>query len=280
MVANRTAGTVTILFGDGHGAFVRESEWPAAAGCRAVAIGMLDGDLMPDLVTANETDGSIAILKGLGNGAFGLPTLLPAGGTPVSVGIANLDAGPAPDIVVGYNSGSPSPPPYYLTSLPATTVGVLIGMGAGVFKPLQLFGAGAAPEQVAFADLDGSGALDLVTADRLSNSTTVLLNTTSTVGVTPHDPVSGLQVGRIFPNPVFASVSIPFAIGNESAARVRIYDAAGRVVRTLVDRTLPQGSHVARWDRVTDAGTRAGAGVYFYELRAAGRSATGRIVLL
>jgi hypothetical protein len=153
-------------------------------------------------------------------------------------------------------------------------------MGAGMFQPLRLFGTGTTPQQVALADLDGNGSIDLVTADRTSNSVTVLLNNTSTVSVGAGRPVTDLRVGPTFPNPAPASVTIPFAMVREGSARIRIYDAEGRVVRTLVDATLGSGEHLASWDRRTEAGTRAGAGIYFYELRASGHVANGRFVLL
>ena len=59
-----------------------------------------------------------------------------------------------------------------------------------------------------------------------------------------------------------------------------MYDLSGRLIRTLEQGTLPAGEHLARWDRRTDEGPRAAAGVYFYELRAAGQRIARRMVLL
>jgi flagellar hook assembly protein FlgD len=62
---------------------------------------------------------------------------------------------------------------------------------------------------------------------------------------------------------------------------IRIFDAAGRLVRTLIDRAETAGSHTARWDATDDAGKRLGSGVYFYEIQTAtGFRAARKLVLL
>jgi hypothetical protein len=159
-------------------------------------------------------------------------------------------------------------------------IGIMPGDGLGGFSPPQLFGAGQIAQQVALADLDGNGGLDVVAAARVDNTVTVLMNNRSLVGVGPRNPVAALTVGRGYPNPAPGSVTIPFAIPRSEEASLRIYDAAGRVVRTLLHGVVPAGGGAARWDRRTDQGERAGSGLYFYELRAGEHRATGRLVLL
>jgi flagellar hook assembly protein FlgD len=41
---------------------------------------------------------------------------------------------------------------------------------------------------------------------------------------------------------------------------------AGRLVRTLVDRTDAAGPHLVRWNGETDSGERSASGVYFYRI--------------
>ncbi|HEV8717646.1 MAG TPA: VCBS repeat-containing protein, partial [Candidatus Binatia bacterium] len=54
-------------------------------------------------------------------------------------------------------------------------VAVLIGTGAGTFAPQQRFAVGNDPRSVAIGDLNGDGALDLVTANRTSGNSLSLL---------------------------------------------------------------------------------------------------------
>jgi len=78
--------------------------------------------------------------------------------------------------------------------------------------------------------------------------------------------------------------TIAFGVPGEGAATVRatvkLYDVRGRVVRTLVDRVVPPGRYQATWDGDDERGTRAPAGVYFYELVAGGTRLRGKTLLL
>ena len=49
-------------------------------------------------------------------------------------------------------------------------------------------------------------------------------------------------------------------------AVLRVYDVAGRLVRTLAAENLPVGSYVRAWDGRDDGGREAGAGIYFVKL--------------
>jgi hypothetical protein len=79
-------------------------------------------------------------------------------------------------------------------------------------------------------------------------------------------------LGQSFPNPVKAGgpVAIAYGVpgGNAPTVRttIRLYDVRGRLVRSLVDETVPPGRYQATWDGKDQAGSRVAAGVYFYEL--------------
>ena len=57
-----------------------------------------------------------------------------------------------------------------------------------------------------------------------------------------------------------------------------VYDVAGRVVRTLIDREVSAGVHPAVWDGRDGAGQSVPAGVYFARLRAGGRTSSRTLV--
>ena len=66
-----------------------------------------------------------------------------------------------------------------------------------------------------------------------------------------------------------------------SLSSVRVYDVAGRLVRTLVEGNLDAGPHEIVWDGTDDAGRRVASGVYFAASEPeVGRSVAAKVVLL
>jgi flagellar hook assembly protein FlgD len=61
---------------------------------------------------------------------------------------------------------------------------------------------------------------------------------------------------------------------------LRIYDAAGRLVRTIRDGSYTAGAYSAIWDARDGRGALVGAGVYFLELRVDGQRLRRRAVLI
>jgi hypothetical protein len=82
----------------------------------------------------------------------------------------------------------------------------------------------------------------------------------STVAVEPVATETGLSVS---PSPAAGDVSVAWALPSAGEARVEVFDAAGRRVRTLADGRFPPGPQRARWDGRDEDGVRAPAGVYF-----------------
>jgi len=81
------------------------------------------------------------------------------------------------------------------------------------------------------------------------------------------------------PNPFHRETEISFELKAEAHVSLRIYDAAGRLVRTLENGRLAPDLHVRGWDGLDDEGTRVGAGVYFYSLDTGSEIRTQKMVL-
>lgn len=84
------------------------------------------------------------------------------------------------------------------------------------------------------------------------------------------------------PNPFRASTDIRFAVptGQDGArVQLRVYDAGGRLVRTLVDGSRRGGSHTVSWDGTNGAGTPVAGGVYYYQLVVRGQRQTKHVIL-
>lgn len=82
-------------------------------------------------------------------------------------------------------------------------------------------------------------------------------------------------LGPTTPNPGAGARSIAFSTPSSGRVTLRVFDAAGRLVSTLVDRELPAGRHVARFTGDAWAG-----GVYYYRLTFGAKARTGRMVVL
>jgi flagellar hook assembly protein FlgD len=59
-----------------------------------------------------------------------------------------------------------------------------------------------------------------------------------------------------------------------------LYDARGRLARTLFVGTLRAGRHTIRWDGTVGGGADAAAGVYFLAVKAAGSALNTKVVVL
>ena len=86
------------------------------------------------------------------------------------------------------------------------------------------------------------------------------------------------RITSVSPNPFNAETQVQL----ESAggpARLTVHDTTGRLVRVLVDGSLPAGARVMRWDGRDEAGREVGSGIYFFRVSQAGASAEAVKVL-
>ncbi|UCE01514.1 MAG: T9SS type A sorting domain-containing protein [Candidatus Latescibacterota bacterium] len=86
------------------------------------------------------------------------------------------------------------------------------------------------------------------------------------------------------PNPFNPTTRIEFDLAQDGQVSLRIYDVAGRLVRTLIDAPLKRGRYVgesaAVWDGFDESGQRVSSGVYFYRLNAPDFVATKKMVMM
>src|SRR5262249_58170440 len=114
----------------------------------------LNGDGIPDLVTANEGSsplhaGSVSVLLGLGDGSFLPPTDYATGTDTEGIAVGDLNGDGIPDLAAtnsdyfGYGEDS--------------SLSVLLGNGDGSFQPPVTLPSGMTPVGVVIGDLDGDG---------------------------------------------------------------------------------------------------------------------------
>ncbi|WP_089717731.1 FG-GAP repeat domain-containing protein [Candidatus Entotheonella palauensis] len=129
----------------------------------SLAIGNLNGDAFPDLVTANNTSNDVSILLGRDGGTFEAHPQSPfsVGREPNQVIIADLNADGSLDLATANGT--------------TDNVSVLLGQGDGSFLVEQGFGVGDNPSSLTVADVNRDGNPDLITADQFSNTVSGLL---------------------------------------------------------------------------------------------------------
>ncbi len=98
-------------------------------------------------------------------------------------------------------------------------------------------------------------------------------------GVSSVPAAAGLAL-RAQPNPFAARTTVSFELPRAAPVQVRVYDAAGRLVRTLVDCARDAGRHDVAWDGRDAGGQRAASGVYLVRLHGVGIDAREKVVLL
>jgi hypothetical protein len=78
-----------------------------------------------------------------------------------------------------------------------------------------------------------------------------------------------------YPNPFNPTTSISFNIPSRSFVSLKVFDAVGRVVSTIVSEVLPAGNYTKRWNAIGMP-----SGVYFYRIQAGSFVQTKKLILL
>ncbi len=101
--------------------------------------------------------------------------------------------------------------------------------------------------------------------------------------VTGDDPIplpDATFLAQNYPNPFNPVTNIRFGLKESGYISLRIYNAAGRLVTTLIDESRPAGSYTAKWNGRDNNGSSAASGVYFYRLNAKEFEETKKRIML
>src|ERR1022692_2191653 len=140
---------VSVLLGNGDGAFQPAVTYAAGTYTESIAGGAFNGDGNPALAVTNPgSSGIVSVLLGNGDGTFQAAVNYNVGTYPYSVAVGDFNGDGKPNLVVTNN-----------TSSTADSVSVLLGNGDGTFQPALNSAAGTDLLSVAVGDFSGDGIL-------------------------------------------------------------------------------------------------------------------------
>ena len=181
LVANTSDGTVSILRNTGltgtldTNSFAARIDFATGSGCCNVVAGDLDGDGLPDVVTANTSDNTVSLLRNRsmpGSIVFAPQVLLSTPPYPINVILVDVDRDGKLDLAVaGYHSAALSV--FRNTSMMGS-------LTTNSFAARIDFGLGGRGHTIVVGDLNGDGNPDLTVSTELSSMVSVFQN-----GATP-----------------------------------------------------------------------------------------------
>ncbi|MGD1047960.1 MAG: FlgD immunoglobulin-like domain containing protein, partial [Candidatus Krumholzibacteriaceae bacterium] len=88
------------------------------------------------------------------------------------------------------------------------------------------------------------------------------------------------NLAQNFPNPFNPSTTIKYDMKERGLVRIKIYDVAGELVRTVVDGVKDAGAYSIAWDGRNNTGAGVASGIYFYMMETKDFSRTRKMVML
>ena len=160
-VTNRASGTLAVLSGDNLGGFSAPTLIKTARNPIAIAVGLVDGDGIDDLVITHGRN-KISLLLGTGTGFEPAAIFKTKGKRPVDVVIGDFNDDGKSDVAT--------------TNFHSRSVSFFQGDGLGGFTAAKLFATGKRPTALAVADFNLDGILDLAVSNHLNHFVSVLLS--------------------------------------------------------------------------------------------------------
>jgi len=173
----------------------------------SLALGDLNGDGKPDLVTTSYYEDKVSILLGDGMGNFSPSSTLTTGARPSAVAIRDFNGDGKLDLAVTRDF--------------STTVSILLGTGTGSFSAPTNFTVGNNPLVLVVADFNNDGKLDLATGNDGSNTISILLGD-GNGGFAPVTPLPGIRATSMVATDLNHDGKLDLAISNTANNKLTI----------------------------------------------------------
>lgn len=316
--ANGYSNTLSVFIGSGNGAFRPGVEYATGAGPFCDAIADVNGDGIPDLIAGNFNSSTASVLLGRGDGTFDPRQDYLADRT-ISIATGDFDSDGKPDLVTCDMNGSivsvlrniaPSAPKLHvIVDLDPNVINLKShspwvtallepeGFDATAIDLSSLRLAGvvhAAPKLATIGDRNVNGTADLTVKfsreelDPLLTPGVDMLEVTGSLvtgeSFQGSDTIRVIQPGHtasaVAPNPMNPVGRLTFATDRSGRVRVDLFDAQGRLVRTVTDGILPVGDHAVTIDGRDGRGRSLATGIYFYRIESTEGRETGRLAII
>ncbi|MFQ5510959.1 MAG: T9SS type A sorting domain-containing protein [Candidatus Krumholzibacteriia bacterium] len=213
---------------------------------------------------------------------------------PIAVGAAGspFDHFAGPDTLIAYG-GCPSPRAFDVLGATATATPAMAYSGNPSHPAIVTQVTPNAAGDTARVALSGFSYHQIrdddprppLVMDRVEHLRDILLWMENAVPLPTGGPDGPGLVNRLaqnYPNPFNPATTIRYSIREPGHVRLRVYNVAGQLVRTLANelQTPVAGGFAVTWDGRNEAGSPVSSGIYFYKLVAPGFTRTRKMVLL
>lgn len=201
----------------------------------SVAVGDIDGDGKPDMVTANGNSNTISVFRNTssnGSISFAARVDFIAESSPNSLTVVDIDGDGKPDVIVA-NGG------YTISVFRNTSNSDNISFAARVD-----FAAGQAPNSIAISDIDGDGRLDVVMANTGSNTVSIFRNQIVITSISKNYQAENRGIiFTLYPNPFTEYVNVKGLDGET----IRVVNINGQTVYSTTSNETELRINTSSW---------------------------------
>ncbi len=88
-----------------------------------------------------------------------------------------------------------------------------------------------------------------------------------------------LSIGN-YPNPFNPETTIAFSLPQDGDVCIKVYNARGQLVKTLVDSNMNAGNHEVVWNGHDEMNRQVGSGIYFCQMKTAGKTMNRKLLMM